>query len=58
MANTVITVNPETRTTTNTSDLQITPGNHDNMPARTEAYEPTFTGDGIQCIIKLVLQIT
>ena len=41
MANTVITVNPETGTTTNTSDLQITPGNHDNMPARTEAYEPT-----------------
>lgn len=41
MANTVITVNPETGTTTNASDLEITHGNHDHMPPRTSAYEPT-----------------
>ena len=41
MANTVITVNPETGTTTNTSILEIVEGNHDHMPSRTDAYEPT-----------------
>lgn len=41
MSNTVIIVNPDTRTTTNSSDLEIVKGNHDHMPSRTNAYEPT-----------------